>query len=218
MDKLIACKTWLVEHGVRHGLVMVIMALSFSHIHDLALHNGQAPWQADLYPATIDAVQAYALHKLRTPGLDALATAISWCVFLLFCGISLAANLLDAPVHNLTGYFTAILPAAGLVVVTALGHLHPAPAPQDPSHKAPESKAPPAPQRPKAKASGAAPTGKRERARAIITAALAEFHRQHPQGGTYKELAEIANEMLLRDGLDERSPRTYSNILAAARA
>jgi len=112
----------IAEHGATVFLAVVTGALSFSHIRDLALRAGQGQWQADLYPVAVDAVTVYALRKVLDRTLSGGVRMLAWFVFALFCGISLAANLFDAPVHDLVGYFVAVLPSAAFVVNTLLSH------------------------------------------------------------------------------------------------
>lgn len=98
-------------------------ALSFSHIHDLALHHGQGGLRAWAYPFAIDAVTVHALRLLLRPELRALVRVLAWVEFVLFTAASLAVNLLDAPSDDVVGMVMALLPGLAFVLVALIMHL-----------------------------------------------------------------------------------------------
>jgi hypothetical protein len=72
-------------------------ALSFSHLHDLAVAAGQTGWKAWAYPISVDLLLVAAWRRLRTARGDRAAWA--WFVIALFA--SLGANIATAGLLDL---------------------------------------------------------------------------------------------------------------------
>lgn len=187
----------ITEHGATVFLAAVTGALSFSHIRDLALTQGQRGWQADLYPAAVDAITVAALRKLRDPDVRGGTRALAWVVFVFFCGISVAANLLDSPTHNPLGYFVAVIPSVAFLANTLLGHA------------SSREEAEPQPEVTR-ETTRRASSGQRAEIAAEKAAAYHAFRAKHPDG-TAVGFARFCNTWFVGKGLPERSEGTLRN-------
>ncbi|MFJ7049624.1 DUF2637 domain-containing protein [Streptomyces sp. NPDC101112] len=72
-------------------------ALSFAHLHDLAVAAGQDGWKAWAYPVSVDLLLVAAWRRLRTDGPSRLA----WCWFVIALTASLGANIATAGLLDL---------------------------------------------------------------------------------------------------------------------
>jgi hypothetical protein len=72
-------------------------ALSFAHLHDLAVAAGQSGWKAWAYPVSVDLLLVAAWRRLRTARRD--RSAWTWFVIALFA--SLGANVATAGLLDL---------------------------------------------------------------------------------------------------------------------
>ncbi|WP_406324012.1 DUF2637 domain-containing protein [Streptomyces niveus] len=73
-------------------------ALSFAHIHDVALAAGQTGWKAWAYPVSVDLLMVMAWKRIRTPDAPKLG---AWFWFLLSLAASLGANVATAGVLDM---------------------------------------------------------------------------------------------------------------------
>ncbi|WP_409470745.1 DUF2637 domain-containing protein [Streptomyces sp. HC307] len=71
---------------------LIAAALSFAHLHDLALAAGQDGWKAWAYPVSVDLLLVAAWRRLRSGE----AKAAGWCWFLVALTASLGANVATA--------------------------------------------------------------------------------------------------------------------------
>lgn len=76
---------------------LIAAALSFAHLHDLALAAGQDGWKAWAYPVSVDLLLVAAWRRLRSGG----AKAAGWCWFLIALTASLGANVATAGLLDL---------------------------------------------------------------------------------------------------------------------
>ncbi|TLQ44999.1 DUF2637 domain-containing protein [Streptomyces marianii] len=76
---------------------LIAAALSFAHLHDLALAAGQDGWKAWAYPVSVDLLLVAAWRRLRTGG----PKAAGWCWFLVALTASLGANVATAGLLDL---------------------------------------------------------------------------------------------------------------------
>ncbi|MDI6514746.1 DUF2637 domain-containing protein [Streptomyces coelicoflavus] len=76
---------------------LIAAALSFAHLHDLALAAGQDGWKAWAYPVSVDLLLAAAWRRLRSGE----AKAAGWCWFLVALTASLGANIATAGLLDL---------------------------------------------------------------------------------------------------------------------
>lgn len=201
---------WVADHGIPVLLTAITGALSFSHIRDLALHGGQQAWQADALPVAVDAVTVYALRTMLSPKVPARTRAFAWAVFLAFSGISLAANLLDAPMHDVTGYFTAVLPSASFVCVTVIAHFS--------VHREPEETKSEDTSKQGAKAHKSTTTRSGAPRAAKGSLELAKAWRAANPGGTGKQFAAYAVAQRRAQGLPVPAERTLQNYFSKAAA
>ncbi|MFE9121701.1 DUF2637 domain-containing protein [Streptomyces sp. NPDC007172] len=72
-------------------------ALSFAHLHDLALAAGQGGWKAWAYPVSVDLLLVASWRRLRSAGPSRLA----WSWFLIALSASLGANVATAGLLDL---------------------------------------------------------------------------------------------------------------------
>lgn len=214
MGSVRACAGWISERGVPALLTTITGAQSFSHIRDLALSHGQGAWQADTYPVAVDAVTVYAMGKMLDPDVPRRTRGFAWLVFLAFCVVSLAANLLDSPVHDATGYFTAVLPSASFLSVTVLAHFSAhrkaaAQTQQEPQEQTQEA-IPVTSKRPVKNP----PTSSRNVVAQQLRERARDFKRAHPDAKA-SEYVTDATAWLLSQGHGQRSPGTLRNIFGA---
>ncbi|MEV5255243.1 DUF2637 domain-containing protein [Streptomyces werraensis] len=71
---------------------LIAAALSFAHLHDLALAAGQDGWKAWAYPVSVDLLLVAAWRRLRSGE----AKTAGWCWFLVALTASLGANVATA--------------------------------------------------------------------------------------------------------------------------
>ncbi|RNL72771.1 DUF2637 domain-containing protein [Streptomyces sp. I6] len=76
---------------------LIAAALSFAHLHDLALAAGQDGWKAWAYPVSVDLLMVAAWRRLRSGE----AKAAGWCWFLVALTASLGANVATAGLLDL---------------------------------------------------------------------------------------------------------------------
>jgi hypothetical protein len=117
---------------------LIAAALSFAHLHDLALAAGQDGWKAWAYPVSVDLLLVAAWRRLRSGA----AKAAGWCWFLVALAASLGANVATAGLLDLDDVpaWLRIL-VAGWPAVAFLGGTllaHGAPKPTEDPETAPE--------------------------------------------------------------------------------
>ncbi|MEU2954053.1 DUF2637 domain-containing protein [Streptomyces xanthochromogenes] len=101
-------------------------ALSFAHLHDLAVAAGQDGWKAWAYPISVDLLLVAAWRRLRSQGPSRLA----WCWFLIALVASLGANVATAGFLDLAHpsawlrFGIAGWPALAFLGGTLLAHSH----------------------------------------------------------------------------------------------
>ncbi|WP_171114561.1 MULTISPECIES: DUF2637 domain-containing protein [unclassified Streptomyces] len=71
---------------------VIAAALSFAHLHDVALAAGQDGWKAWAYPISVDLLLVAAWRRLRSGE----AKAAGWCWFVIALAASLGANVATA--------------------------------------------------------------------------------------------------------------------------
>ncbi|WP_371789465.1 DUF2637 domain-containing protein [Streptomyces albidoflavus] len=76
---------------------VIAAALSFAHLHDVALAAGQDGWKAWAYPVSVDLLLVAAWRRLRTGD----AKAAGWCWFVIALAASLGANVATAGLLDL---------------------------------------------------------------------------------------------------------------------
>ncbi|WP_053757234.1 DUF2637 domain-containing protein [Streptomyces sp. AS58] len=76
---------------------LIAAALSFAHLHDLALAAGQDGWKAWAYPVSVDLLLVAAWRRLRSGE----AKAAGWCWFIVALTASLGANVATAGLLDL---------------------------------------------------------------------------------------------------------------------
>ncbi|MFE7130048.1 DUF2637 domain-containing protein [Streptomyces sp. NPDC057638] len=117
---------------------VIAAALSFAHIHDLAVAAGQAGWKGWAYPVSVDLLMVAAWRRLRSGG----PRTAGWCWFLIALAASLGANIATAGLLDLRDVpvwlriLVAGWPAVAFLGGTLLAHA-PAPAPKPPTTEAP---------------------------------------------------------------------------------
>ncbi|WP_030901887.1 MULTISPECIES: DUF2637 domain-containing protein [unclassified Streptomyces] len=120
---------------------VIAAALSFAHLHDLALAAGQDGWKAWAYPVSVDLLLVAAWRRLRSGE----AKAAGWCWFLVALTASLGANVATAgllDLENVPAWLRILVagwPAVAFLGGTLLAHgaanpsADPATAPEPPS-------------------------------------------------------------------------------------
>ncbi|WP_406727047.1 DUF2637 domain-containing protein [Streptomyces sp. GD-15H] len=76
---------------------VIAAALSFAHLHDVALAAGQDGWKAWAYPVSVDLLLVAAWRRLRSGD----AKAAGWCWFVIALAASLGANVATAGLLDL---------------------------------------------------------------------------------------------------------------------
>ncbi|MFD9812447.1 DUF2637 domain-containing protein [Streptomyces sp. NPDC059080] len=76
---------------------VIAAALSFAHLHDIAVAAGQDGWKAWAYPVSVDLLLMVAWRRLRS-GVDRRA---GWCWFVIALTASLGANVATAGLLDL---------------------------------------------------------------------------------------------------------------------
>ncbi|KPC88963.1 DUF2637 domain-containing protein [Streptomyces albidoflavus] len=126
---------------------LIAAALSFAHLHDLALAAGQDGWKAWAYPVSVDLLLVAAWRRLRSGE----AKTAGWCWFLVALTASLGANVATAGLLDLDDVpdwlriLVAGWPAIAFLGGTLLAHGATADASTGERESAPEPSAPEAP-------------------------------------------------------------------------
>ncbi|WP_329244749.1 DUF2637 domain-containing protein [Streptomyces canus] len=106
---------------------LIAAALSFAHIHDIAMAAGQDGWKAWAYPISVDLLLVAAWRRLRT----GTAKAAAWCWFVIALTASLGANVATAGLLDMTDVpawlriLVAGWPAVAFLGGTLLAHTAP---------------------------------------------------------------------------------------------
>jgi hypothetical protein len=106
---------------------LIAAALSFAHIHDIAMAAGQDGWKAWAYPISVDLLLVAAWRRLRT----GTAKAAAWCWFVIALTASLGANVATAGLLDMTDVpawlriLVAGWPAVAFLGGTLLAHAAP---------------------------------------------------------------------------------------------
>ncbi|NGO72555.1 DUF2637 domain-containing protein [Streptomyces boncukensis] len=122
-------------------------ALSFAHLHDIAVAAGQDGWKAWAYPISVDLLLVVAWRRLRDAGPSRLA----WCWFLIALFASLGANVATAGFLDLDHppawlrFLVAGWPALAFLGGTLLAHTAAPTKPAPVVKTAPEPDGAPAP-------------------------------------------------------------------------
>ncbi|MYR54708.1 DUF2637 domain-containing protein [Streptomyces sp. SID625] len=133
---------------------LIAAALSFAHLHDVAVAAGQDGWKAWAYPVSVDLLLVAAWRRLRSGH----GKAAAWCWFVIALAASLGANVATAgllDLGNVPAWLRILVagwPAIAFLGGTLLAHSTPKtdPAPEviedqeDESETAPEPPAQPA--------------------------------------------------------------------------
>jgi hypothetical protein len=113
---------------------VIAAALSFAHLHDIALAAGQDGWKAWAYPVSVDLLLVAAWRRLRSGD----AKAAGWCWFVIALAASLGANVATAGLLDLDDVpawlriLVAGWPAVAFLGGTLLAHSVPTPHDLDP--------------------------------------------------------------------------------------
>ncbi|MEU1453916.1 DUF2637 domain-containing protein [Streptomyces avermitilis] len=114
---------------------LIAAALSFAHLHDLAVAAGQDGWKAWAYPVSVDLLLVAAWKRLRTGD----AKASGWAWFLVALAASLGANIATAGLLELDHVPSWLrIAVAGWPAVAFLGGTLLAHSPIDPTPDTPE--------------------------------------------------------------------------------
>ncbi|MFG2127612.1 DUF2637 domain-containing protein [Streptomyces sp. NPDC048751] len=103
---------------------LIAAALSFAHLHDLALAAGQDGWKAWAYPVSVDLLLVAAWRRLRSGE----AKTAGWCWFLVALTASLGANVATAgllDLENVPAWLRILVagwPAVAFLGGTLLAH------------------------------------------------------------------------------------------------
>ncbi|MFH8389910.1 DUF2637 domain-containing protein [Streptomyces sp. NPDC018036] len=114
---------------------VIAAALSFAHLHDLAVAAGQDGWKAWAYPISVDLLLVAAWRRLRSGE----SKAAGWCWFLVALTASLGANVATAgllDLHHVPASLRIVVagwPAIAFLGGTLLAHgpADPAPDPRE---------------------------------------------------------------------------------------
>ncbi|GAB2937290.1 DUF2637 domain-containing protein [Streptomyces heilongjiangensis] len=115
---------------------LIAAALSFAHLHDIALAAGQDGWKAWAYPVSVDLLLVAAWRRLRSGE----AKAAGWCWFVIALAASLGANVATAGLLDMKDVpawlriLVAGWPAVAFLGGTLLAHTTPASADEDTEH------------------------------------------------------------------------------------
>ncbi|MEU5765809.1 DUF2637 domain-containing protein [Streptomyces asoensis] len=133
---------------------LIAAALSFAHIHDIAMAAGQDGWKAWAYPVSVDLLLVAAWRRLRS----GTGKTAAWCWFVIAITASLGANVATAGLLDLGDVpawlriLVAGWPAVAFLGGTLLAHSTPKTAPaaeviedqEDAPEPTPETATPPA--------------------------------------------------------------------------
>ncbi|GAB1336348.1 DUF2637 domain-containing protein [Streptomyces sp. E-15] len=106
---------------------LIAAALSFAHLHDLAMAAGQDGWKAWAYPVSVDLLLVAAWRRLRSGTTKAAA----WCWFVTALTASLGANVATAgllDLGNVPAWLRILVagwPAVAFLGGTLLAHTAP---------------------------------------------------------------------------------------------
>ncbi|MFF7281836.1 DUF2637 domain-containing protein [Streptomyces griseorubiginosus] len=106
---------------------LIAAALSFAHIHDIAMAAGQDGWKAWAYPISVDLLLVAAWRRL----CSGTAKAAAWCWFVIALTASLGANVATAGLLDMTdvpawlSILVAGWPAVAFLGGTLLAHTAP---------------------------------------------------------------------------------------------
>ncbi|MGY5009641.1 DUF2637 domain-containing protein [Streptomyces sp. 900105755] len=106
---------------------LIAAALSFAHLHDVAMAAGQDGWKAWAYPISVDLLLVAAWRRLRS----GTARAAAWCWFVIALVASLDANVATAGLLDLDDVpawlriLVAGWPAVAFLGGTLLAHSEP---------------------------------------------------------------------------------------------
>ncbi|MEU2441492.1 DUF2637 domain-containing protein [Streptomyces rubradiris] len=110
---------------------LIAAALSFAHLHDLAMAAGQDDWKAWAYPVSVDLLLVAAWRRLRAGH----GKAAAWCWFVIALAASLGANVATAgllDLGNVPAWLRILVagwPAIAFLGGTLLAHSAPEPDP-----------------------------------------------------------------------------------------
>ncbi|MFF9477402.1 DUF2637 domain-containing protein [Streptomyces sp. NPDC014733] len=119
---------------------VIAAALSFAHLHDIAVAAGQDGWKAWAYPVSVDLLLMAAWRRLRS-GVDKQA---GWCWFVIALAASLGANIATAgllDLHDVPPWLRILVagwPAVAFLGGSLLAHSGPQ---RDEAETAPELEA-----------------------------------------------------------------------------
>ncbi|MFF9285782.1 DUF2637 domain-containing protein [Streptomyces griseosporeus] len=133
---------------------LIAAALSFAHLHDVAVAAGQDGWKAWAYPVSVDLLLVAAWRRLRSGN----GKAAAWCWFVIALAASLGANIATAgllDLGNVPAWLRILVagwPAIAFLGGTLLAHTAPTTGPgthviedpEDEPEAAPETPAQPA--------------------------------------------------------------------------
>ncbi|MHB6909039.1 DUF2637 domain-containing protein [Streptomyces sp. DB-54] len=108
---------------------VIAAALSFAHLHDIAVAAGQGGWKAWAYPVSVDLLLMAAWRRLRS-GVDKRA---GWCWFVIALAASLGANVATAgllDLHDVPPWLRILVagwPAVAFLGGSLLAHSGPQP-------------------------------------------------------------------------------------------
>ncbi|MGW3914389.1 DUF2637 domain-containing protein [Streptomyces sp. NPDC005070] len=109
---------------------VIAAALSFAHLHDLAVAAGQDGWKAWAYPISVDLLLVAAWKRLRLGE----SRAAGWCWFVVALTASLGANIATAGLLDLDHVPASLrIVVAGWPAVAFLGGTLLAHGPADPA-------------------------------------------------------------------------------------
>ncbi|MEU5110138.1 DUF2637 domain-containing protein [Streptomyces longwoodensis] len=106
---------------------LIAAALSFAHLHDVAVAAGQDGWKAWAYPVSVDLLLVAAWRRLRSGS----ARGAAWCWFVIALAASLGANVATAGLLDLDDVpawlriLVAGWPAVAFLGGTLLAHTMP---------------------------------------------------------------------------------------------
>ncbi|MGW1953731.1 DUF2637 domain-containing protein [Streptomyces sp. NPDC001920] len=115
---------------------LIAAALSFAHLHDIALAAGQDGWKAWAYPVSVDLLLVAAWRRLRSGE----AKAAGWCWFVIALAASLGANVATAGLLDMNDVpawlriLVAGWPAVAFLGGTLLAHTTPTTADENTEH------------------------------------------------------------------------------------
>ncbi|OYP16442.1 SpdA protein [Streptomyces sp. FBKL.4005] len=111
---------------------LIAAALSFAHLHDVAVAAGQNGWKAWAYPVSVDLLLVAAWRPLRAGH----GKAAAWCWFVIALAASLGANVATAgllDLGNVPAWLRILVagwPALAFLGGTLLAHSAPKPGPE----------------------------------------------------------------------------------------